>query len=109
MDNQISIDVWSESKIDTLFNSGDDAWFGNKCIVTFKGNEIKVTYDADEGSVSYKGNDHGHGHYFLTAPEVRGSATLHQVPDQNILEGHWVENGYEGMWRITLAKRDSEG
>jgi hypothetical protein len=54
------------------------------------------------------------GHLFATGlPELipgssaslmGGIATLHKIPNEDILEGSWVERGYAGMWRIRLGR-----
>lgn len=76
------------------------------CQLRVDGDEISVTYEEDDGSIAeYKGSDLGSGHYALTYtgyPECK--ATLHKRPNEDMLEGWWLEDGEEGMWQIYRVK-----
>ncbi len=96
--------VWNNCTIDTLYygeQAADTKAPGYE--VRIDENDIVVAYDDDEGWVEYRGKNNGNGHFQLTCPERKGEATLHQFPNGEILEGYWIEGGYRGMWRITLA------
>ena len=89
----------------TLFTYYD---FGNPaselpCEVCFEGEAIAVSF-ADEGTrVVYRGHTSGAGHWRLECVSgAKGRATLHRFEDEDVLEGWWLENGSEGMWRIRL-------
>jgi len=92
--------VWKNATM-TSFYDGDECDVTH-CEVRIDGSEIVVSYDDEDGLTVYQGNETGPGHYKLSAPSVSGQATLHRVPDEDVLEGHWIQDGYEGMWRIEL-------
>lgn len=52
----------------------------------------------------YYGNEEGPGHFKLTWPEVKGRATLQYFKDDNVLDGWWLEDGYDGMWQVSIDK-----
>jgi hypothetical protein len=62
-----------------------------------------VSYEDDRGVVNYKGEGKGPGHFALESLERNGKATLHMFEGSTILEGFWIEEGWKGFWRITLA------
>ncbi len=71
--------------------------------------EIVVSYEDEYGVVIYRGDNDGSGHFNLefNAPGRNGRASLHRfLPDGNILEGYWIEDGSMGMWRIELGQPD---
>jgi hypothetical protein len=97
------MEKWTNCRLDTLYydNTAD---IDDECEVTIDGSYITVTYGYDGEMLSYFGEMKGEGHFELKAPTVNGHATLHRFNGGRILEGYWVEdNGYKGMWRITLA------
>ena len=75
-----------------------------ECEVNINEDKIVVSYFYEEtkSPINYIGKASGDGHYLLECQIVKGQATLHRFPNGNILEGFWVEDGYEGMWRIEL-------
>jgi hypothetical protein len=72
--------------------------------VRIDGEVIVLSYESETGWVNYRGRDTGGGHYLLTAPEVKGRGMLHRLPDAEILEGNWEEDGCHGMWRVYLIE-----
>lgn len=94
--------IWNNSKMAVLHYSKDAADEHWPCIVKLTDDSILVEYD-DEGMVQYTGASKGDGHFALVAPEVKGRATLHRLPGENVLEGSWAEDGVRGMWKIDLA------
>ncbi|MBE8159110.1 MAG: hypothetical protein HAW59_07010 [Betaproteobacteria bacterium] len=73
------------------------------CRIDFGGNEIRVEYEDDCGTVVYYGRSAKHGHFRLFCPELQGKATLHRSSNAGtVFEGRWEESGYHGMWQITL-------
>ena len=88
--------MWKCSKIVSYVE--DD---GAGCEVRIDGSKIVVSYE-DNGPTLYEGEEVAPGHYVLSCRTKRGIASLHRMPDTSILEGHWVEAGNEGMWRIEL-------
>lgn len=72
------------------------------CEVRIDGNTLIVSYIDDGEHVVYRGDAITPGHFELTANNG-GRATLHQLyPDDEWLEGSWIEGGARGMWRIQL-------
>lgn len=93
--------IWKNSKMTLIWYSNDEA-SELPCEVRIDDLGIMVEYE-DESLVQYRGINSGDGHFELTAPDIKGHASLHMFPGSNILEGSWVEGVYRGMWRITLA------
>ncbi len=96
--------VWNNCLVDVVYYDERPA------LLREPGYEVKIDdtgilvgYQDDAGWVEYRGKNNGDGHFVLEAPERKGKATLHRFPDSNILEGYWQEQGYQGMWRITLG------
>lgn len=95
--------IWKNCIADILYYSSDSATMRNEgYIVSLSDNDIKVAYDDERGAVCYHGKHHGDGHFELTAPERDGRASLHRFPNSNYMEGYWLENNVQGMWRIEL-------
>ena len=94
--------IWKNSKM--LIGYWDEALpVEEKCEVRISEGGIAVSYvDADIGFVVYHGRESGKGHFELKAPEVEGRATLHRFENGEFLEGHWIEEGWEGFWKIEL-------
>lgn len=96
--------IWKKASAETYFADGEMT--DTACEVRIERGEIVVSYDDDDGPVLYRGNEEGAGHFKLSAPERKGSATLHRMPDTDVLNGFWVEGGWQGMWRIHLGESD---
>jgi len=94
--------LYRNSKISTYAADGLDS--GYPCEVRIGGGSIVVSYRRDDGLVLYEGNEVESGHYNLVAQAVGGKATLHKIPNEDVLGGSWLEGGYEGMWRIELEE-----
>jgi len=72
------------------------------CSVRLEADRVRVE---DGESYAYGGTAHGGGHYQLRCegyPECR--ATLHRFEGSAFLEGFWVEESSQGMWRIRLGE-----
>jgi hypothetical protein len=96
--------VYKYSTIDTYY-SVQAMDRGHRCEVKIEGDAIAVSYKTEGRYVVYEGQQIGSGHFSLDWREPSGGrATLHQVPNENTLEGWWMENGEEGMWRIDLEE-----
>jgi hypothetical protein len=67
---------------------------------------IAISYQDDDGPVVYEGLEIESGHFELDCARKRGKAILHRMPGENVLEGWWLENRIEGMWRIYLNSED---
>ena len=95
--------VYKNSKADVYYAEGVD--HAEACQVRIgEDGSIALSYQGDEGPVVYEGTEVGSGHYALKAASVNGEVTLHRVPNEDVLEGWWLEGGYEGMWRIELEE-----
>lgn len=95
--------IWKHSQMETYFA---DQTVSNKwpCEVRIGNGKIVVSYESD-GFVTYEGVDDGTGHFELkNSNNVRDRATLHLTVEKDRLEGSWIEEGQEGMWRIDLEE-----
>ncbi len=93
---------YPNARMDSFY--GDtDSYLDFPCSVRFERDRIKVEYEGGAGPVSYSGTEIGAGHYKLTADGFDGAATLHCFEGSNILEGFWIEDRRQGMWRVTLG------
>ncbi|MGN6486305.1 MAG: hypothetical protein ACTHLT_00615 [Devosia sp.] len=74
------------------------------CVVNIVGPDIIVEFEGDSPHSWYRytGYEVGPGHYQLECRELNGTATLHRMPDEDILEGRWKEGNF-GMWMIELS------
>jgi hypothetical protein len=97
------VQVWKNCSIDTLYYTDRPADVDEKgSIVRLTDDYLEVAYD-DGGPVVYRGKNNHDGHFNLIAPEVKGKASLHFFPNSNIMEGYWIEDGVQGMWRVRLG------
>jgi len=94
--------VWHNCKVDTFYYD-DEADTDSPCEVRIDGDVIVVSYDGENGPIIYKGQAKGAGHFELRSTDVDGRATLHMFEGGKSLEGFWIEDGIEGMWRIALG------
>lgn len=95
--------IWKNCTADVLYYDDRAAATNEEgYIVRLYDDHIEVAYDDDEGAVCYRGGNNGDGHFDLTAPERRGSASLHRLLNKPFIEGYWQEGGTRGMWRIHL-------
>jgi hypothetical protein len=88
-----------------VFN--DDGIGELTCEVRIGEGSIVVSYeDANYvGIVVYEGSEVEPGHFKLTRKgDVFGRATLHRFKDGEVFDGWYVEDGYEGMWRVHLEE-----
>ena len=64
-------------------------------------NDLKIVvnfFDDHYGGAIYSGRNDGTGHFALTCegrPNWR--ASFRRFPEGSILEGYWIEEGYEGF------------
>lgn len=75
-----------------------------KCQVQIEGTKIRVSYEGHDRLVVYEGKEVASGHFELTCTRKQGRATLHQIPGEDLLEGHWTQGQDQGMWRIHLKR-----
>jgi hypothetical protein len=78
-----------------------------ECQVRIDGTKIVVSYEQHDGRTIYEGEEVAPGHFTLTCTRKGGRATLHRIPDENLLEGYWIEGQDQGMWRIALKDKQS--
>ena len=83
------------------FSDADGQW-EHPCQVRIGDGSITVSYELDGEIIVYQGPEIEPGHFRLTSDAVKGRATLHRFSDSDVLDGWWLESGYEGMWRVTL-------
>jgi hypothetical protein len=101
MREETEMTVYKNSKADLYY--ADGVTHGESCQVRIgEDGSIALSYQGDSGPVVYEGKEIEAGHYVLKAASVNGQATLHKVPNEDVLEGWWLEAGNEGMWRIDL-------
>ncbi len=86
----------------TLY-TGERAADRYPCEIQLRPGRISVRYKISGEQTVYQGRDKGEGHYVLESDEPSGRATLHRIPDSQVLEGYWEEGGGTGMWRIELG------
>ncbi len=95
--------TWNHCTADLLYYDKTPADMNDEgYIVRLTDETIEVAYDDAAGHVCYRGKNNGDGHFDLTAPERNGKASLHCFPDSQLMEGYWLEDGLQGMWRILL-------
>ena len=82
--------------------SANGQW-SHPCEVRIDGGKIVVSYDSDGARILYEGPEVEPGHFELVAKGVAGKATLHRFAEDVVLDGWWLEERIEGMWRITLS------
>lgn len=95
------MELYSDCTMTTLYHSNEPSE-DYPCVVKLEDDQILVEYE-DDGLVQYEGTRNGEGHFELRGIGFQGHASLHMFSGSSILEGSWVEEGYRGMWRITLA------
>jgi hypothetical protein len=89
------------ARMDSFYEACDPD-LGEPCSVRIDDVHIRVEYEMDGTRTAYEGRAIVPGQYRLESPEVKGHATLHQVPGSYCLEGSWAEGVERGMWRIEL-------
>lgn len=94
------MEVFKRSLMDTYHSEGVE--FDWPCSVRIDDDIVVIEYLDDQEPLVYRGNSSRDGHYRLKKDSGRGDATLHRFPTGKILEGFWVEDAQQGMWRIRL-------
>ena len=69
---------------------------------------IVVSYEWDGAHIVYNGNEIESGHFEVSAPRLKATATLHRFSGGDVPEGRWVSENEAGMWLIKLGKIDQE-
>jgi hypothetical protein len=95
--------IWEDCTMTTVC-IGEAPADVRRCNVRIDESSLVIDYYDDEfGLVTYRGANDGSGHFGLTSDENPiGRASLHRFPEGAILEGYWIEEGYEAFWRIEL-------
>jgi hypothetical protein len=96
---EVPASVWKHSVM-TSYCEGEV--YEDSCEVRMAPGKIWVSYRTEEGPTLYEGEETAPGHYKLLSPAQNGRASLHRFPEDDILEGFWIEMGFQGMWRIQL-------
>lgn len=81
--------------------SADGEW-DHPCEVRIDSNQIIVSYEDAGSFVVYEGSQLEPGHFKLHSKSVNGRATLHRFENDDTLEGFWIEERMQGMWRVQL-------
>lgn len=94
--------IWKGSKMFSILSDGKGIFPDTPCQVIIDDKRIVVSYFEDNKGIEYVGVNENDGHFKVKCNQKDGHGTLHKFKDGNILEGYWVEEGYEGFWRIEL-------
>ena len=92
-----AVSTWKHSRLASYYRE-----IKGECQVQIDGSKIVVSYEQHDGPAVYEGEEVGSGHFKLTCARKSARATLHRIPGENLLEGHWIEGEDRGMWRIQL-------
>lgn len=95
--------LYANSRMETYSASGVS--LDEPCSVRLDADSVRVEYRQDGETYAYSGAANGAGHYELRCegyPQCR--ATLHRFEGSELLEGFWIEEGGQGMWRIRLGE-----
>src|SRR5262245_55716036 len=95
--------LYRNSKVDVYYGDGE-ADFKQPYEVRIADGSIVLSYKVEGITVFYEGKEIGDGHFILKSTNVNGKGTLHKVPEDDVLEGWWFEDGSEGMWRVYLEE-----
>lgn len=96
------VEVFKNAQMDTYHAGGIE--FDHPCTVRIDEDLVIIEYIHDNlEQCVYRGHSIGTGHFRLKADGFRGDATLHRFEESNILEGFWIEEAQQGMWRIRLC------
>jgi hypothetical protein len=94
--------VYKNAKCDTYCSEGVEQHVPLE--VKIENGSIAVSYKEDGILVVYEGRENEPGHFELERRGISSKATLHRFHDDDVLEGSWREDRYEGMWRIELGE-----
>lgn len=92
--------TWKQSRLASYHREN-----AGKCEVRIHGTKIVLSYEQHDGLTVFEGEEVAAGHFKLKCERKGGHATLHMVPGEDLLEGHWVEGDTRGMWLIRLEKK----
>lgn len=95
--------LWKKCHMDTVYWGDEAPEEKAACQVRIGEGRIAISYEEEGHHVVYEGREDGGGHFRLVRLGGGGSATLHQFPEEDELEGFWQEGGYLGFWRVTLS------
>jgi hypothetical protein len=96
------VSTWKHSLLASYY--GRD--IKGECHVRIDETKIVVSFEQHDGLTVYEGKEVAPGHFKLTCARKGGCATLHRIPGENLLEGHWIAGRDQGMWRIQLKAGD---
>jgi hypothetical protein len=89
---------WKHSLFESYYHRGSPG----ECKVRIDGSKIVLSYEQCDGLTVWDGEEVALGHFKLTCARKGGSATLHRLPGEDVIEGHWSDGQNQGMWRIQL-------
>jgi hypothetical protein len=89
---------WKHSPFESYYHRGSRG----ECEVRIDGVKIAVSYEQYDGLTVWEGKEVAPGHFELTCARKGGRATLHRMPGEDVIEGHWSDGQNQGMWRIQL-------
>jgi hypothetical protein len=97
---------WAKCTIETYF-AGPQASLTEPCEVVIGDGRIAVSQAYEGvGHVTFSGPELEPGHFTVTADKISAKGSLHKFSNSKRLEGYWVEEGAQGMWRIDLIDGD---
>ncbi|MFA6967331.1 hypothetical protein [Bosea sp. (in: a-proteobacteria)] len=91
--------AWNHSSVEWYDSTGVH---NGTCEVKIEGSEIVLSYIWEGKRYLLRGQAVADGHFKLIGVGFNGKSNLHQFPNDDILEGWWIDDGYDGMCRITL-------
>jgi hypothetical protein len=96
------MEVFKNAQMDVYHAGGIE--FDWPCTVRIDDEMLVLEYMHNNNELcTYRGHSVGVGHFRLKADGFRGDATLHRFAASTILEGFWIEEAQQGMWRIRLG------
>lgn len=96
------VEVFKNAQMDVYHAGGVE--FDWPCTVRIDDEMLVLEYMLNNNELRiYRGHSVGDGHFRLQADGFRGDATLHRFSASTFLEGFWIEEAEQGMWRVRLV------
>jgi len=94
--------IWKNSKMFSICSDGSDIILDEPCQVIIDDKRIVISYFDEGQGIEYIGVNNNDGHFKVKCKQTGGYGNFHKFNSENNLEGFWIEDGYEGFWRIQL-------